>query len=1342
MLLQDRKPRPWPLPQGAKASFKPDGYYLGSGTKTPLEVAVAHSGSRPTESDVRTLWKKRRGATPSPLLLIVVWPSAAGDRASVCGTTGDDPAVYSDRDPDQLARLATLALTEPDHHAATRFLAAYLPEEGGGLRNVALFASHHLRERVPLRGDWKQLCADGASLLSLRREQLVEALGFSVEPKGQAALLRVKGHARALAVFLDDGENPDNTAARFNGITPVSWAIASAGADNIPYVVVARGPQIRVYTTRAGAGLAGKGGTGAFIELNLPLLTAEDAGYLPLLLSAESLMDGGPFEQLLEESNDFAIDLGTRLRSRVYDDAVPYLAQALINKHEGGDDPEALASLYNQTLLVLFRLMFVAYAEDRDLLPLRTNGLYRQRSLKHLARDLADGANKHGWDEVVFDENATDLWDNVRALWTAVDKGRKEWGVPPYNGGMFSTDPDVSPEGAGLASLTLSNADIGPALLGLLVDEINDDVYAPVDFASLDVREFGTIYEGLLESNLAVAPCDLAVGKDDSWKPAGPKDEVWVEEGAVYLHNKSGARKASGSYFTKPFAVNHLLDHALEAALDSHVERLRTLLSDEDELAASEAFFDFRCVDLSMGSGHFLVAAVDRIERRLSEFLTEYRLSGVLDELDRLSRKAAETLEDAGVVAEGVDTNTLLRRQIARRCIYGVDLNATSVELARLALWIHTFVRGLPLTSLNHGLIVGNSLTGIGTLDEAVEVLDPDSKKGRSSFVRLAIQDALEEARTALSRFAATGEADAAEVREARKAHREAEKAVEPARLLLDYAIAIRTGELPVPTLAFDAESLLTAARSGQASEAVAKLSPTHFPVAFPEVFLRDRPGFDCILGNPPWEKVKVEEHNFWSLRHPGLRALPVGERREATRALAESRPDLVAEYEHEVAVAQTLKQVLFKGPYPGISSGDPDLYKAFAWRFWHLVRDGGAIGVVLPRSALAATGTAAWREAVLAGGTFAEVTMTVNTGGWVFDDAEPRYTIGFVSIRRSAIPGRIISMRGPYASRADYELGLQSPPVEFPVEDFVTWTNGAAFPLLPTDRAGGVFLKLREHPRLDAPLGWRARPVRELHASDDRDLYHSEREPADWPVYKGESFELWNPDTGTHLGWADPGEVLPAIQEKRVRQQRLARSAFAEFPSDWAASSATLPCLRARITFRDIARATDTRTVIPVLAPPEVFLTHLDPYILWPSGDERDEAYLLGVLCSIPLDWYARRIVENHVSYQLLNAFPIPRAERDDRLRLRVEQITGRLAAVDDRYSAWAESVGVPVASVPESERDALTAELDAAVALLYGLSEDDVRTVFETFHEGWHYDTRLAAVLAAMHELTGDAK
>lgn len=1347
-ILTEKKPRPWQIPEGAgKGRFASAGYYLGSGS-TALEVAIATTSARPTEGDVRSLWKRRKANTPSPLLLMVVWTGADGERVWLCGPLGDSPPVYPDRDLGQVERIAASALAEPDHHAASRFLASYLPEEAGGLRNIALFSTHHLVERVPRRLDWSDLCRRGEKLIGLRRDQLVEALGFSVEPKGHAAVLRAAGNARALAVFLDDNENADATSSRFNSMTPVSWAIASAAADNIPYVIVTRGPQLRIYTTMAGAGAGGKGGTGTFLEINLALLTDVDSGYLPLLFSADSLLEGGDFETLLKESHDYAVDVGSRLRSRVYDYAVPAIADALVAHHEtdrGKTDEATLEALYDQALLVLFRLLFVAYAEDRDLLPLRTNGLYRQRSLKQIARDLALEAERVGsLDDIEFDANSTDQWDNVRALWTAIDKGRKNWNVPIYNGGMFSSDPVTEPIGAGLAGLELTNAEFGPALAGLLVDEIDAGRFGPVDFASLDVREFGTIYEGLLESNLAVAPVDLTIGKDDTWVPAGLRDEIWVEAGGVYLHNKSGARKASGSYFTKPFAVNHLLDHALERALDDHVARLGRLLEGGDEVGAADAFFDLRCADLSMGSGHFLVAAVDRIERRLSEFLVDHHIPGVHNELARLRAAAEHNLAEAGIPSEGADTNALLRRQIARRCIYGTDLNPTAVELARLALWLHTFVRGLPLTSLNHGLVQGNSLTGIGTLDEVIEVLDPDRGAGAVSFVRLAILEALEGARTALKRFAATSEATAAEVKEARKAHLEAEKAVAPVALLFDLAVAVRAGATPLPTAAFDVAAFGEAANRSGATAVAQSLNPVHFPLAFPEVFLRERPGFDCILGNPPWEEVMVDEHSFWSTREPGIRSLPAAGLKSAIARLRRQRPDWVAEYETEVRRTDQIRHLLSRGQYPQMNEGNADLYKAFCWRFWDLAREDGVIGVVLPRTALSGKGTSMWRTTVLERGAFSDTTMLLNTGGWVFDDAEHRYTMALVAIRKGIENSGEVSLRGPYSSLARYREGVAGPPDRFKVEDFLSWSESASFPLLPSANAATVFKKLRAHPSLGQHREvWRARPIQgDFNATTDKSLFILKEEdaPGDaWPVYKGASFNLWQHDTGIYYAWADPDVVTTELQRRRVKGQGRTNSPFSEFSREWATDSNTLPCLSPRIAFRDIARATDTRTLIACLVPGGNVITNKAPYLLWSQGDERDEAFLLGVLCSIPLDWYARRVVEVSVNFHLFNNFPIPDPGRSHAIRRRVEEIAGRLAAADSSYAVWAKAVGVPIGgAVDQREKDDLIAELDAAVALLYGLEEEDIKEVFSTFHVGWRFEQRLASVLDHVQRLS----
>ena len=228
-----------------------------------------------------------------------------------------------------------------------------------------------------------------------------------------------------------------------------------------------------------------------------------------------------------------------------------------------------------------------------------------------------------------------------------------------------------------------------------------------------------------------------------------------------------------------------------------------------------------------------------------------------------------------------------------------------------------------------------------------------------------------------------------------------------------------------------------------------------------------------------------------------------------------------------------------------------------------------------------------------------------------------------------------------------------------------------------------------------------------------------------------GASFNLWDPDSGDPYTWADTKKVVAALQTKRKRQARTSSSAFYGLPPNEITNSETLACMRPRIAVRDVARSTDTRTVLAALVPPNIVLTNAAPYLLRRKGNVQDEAYLLGVLCSIPLDWYARRYVEIHVNNHVLNAFPIPRPAHDNPLRARVVQIAGRLAAVDQRYDDWAADVGVPVGSVPVDAKDDLVAELDAVVALLYGLTRQDVQHVFATFHRGWNYQPRLTATL-----------
>ena len=234
------------------------------------------------------------------------------------------------------------------------------------------------------------------------------------------------------------------------------------------------------------------------------------------------------------------------------------------------------------------------------------------------------------------------------------------------------------------------------------------------------------------------------------------------------------------------------------------------------------------------------------------------------------------------------------------------------------------------------------------------------------------------------------------------------------------------------------------------------------------------------------------------------------------------------------------------------------------------------------------------------------------------------------------------------------------------------------------------------------------------------------------WPVYKGESFDIWNPDTGVYYAWADPEPVLEWLQHKRMRAgKRRGDSPHREFPMEYLRNPATLPSFRPRIAFRDVTNRTNQRTVIACLVPPRVFIGNQAPYLLWPRGNESDEAYLLGVLCSIPLDWYARRFVETHVNYFIFNPLPIPRSDHDDTRWKRVVSLAGRLACPDERFSIWANAVGVSHGPLAANQKEDMIHELDAVVAHLYGLDEHQLVHVFETFHEGWDHRDRLDGVL-----------
>ena len=1302
------------------------GLILGEGTQ-PLEVLISRTTHRPPLSDIRASWKARHGGRATPVLLIVLY----GEKAALCGPIGDPPSIYVDLDPARVECICRSALEAPDRHAALRFLHIALPGVESnipGLRNEGLFATHEVEQGIRVRPDWPRANERARHILPRRGRPLLEALGFSVEPlPGPTSILRAAKTKIAIAVLLERNEPPDISNARFSQLSPVLYAMTKAEEENLPFVFIVSDSIIRLHPVRQNIGVGRRGRTETYIELNLNLLEEQNSGLLILLYSADALQGDGPFEQILENSKRFAADLGVRLRERVHSKVIPPLAKALIHARDIKNPTASdLAETYELALLVLFRILFIAYAEDKDLLPYRSNELYRSRSLKQKSRDLIKIQESGG-----FGTESTH-WEDMNRLYQAIEKGSQEWGVPAYDGGLFSSDATVMPGGALLEGIRLTNSIFGPILAELLLDETPEG-RGPVDFRSLGVREFGTIYEGLLENELSLAASDLTIDKNGAYRPVRRKGEkIDVARGYPYLHTSSGTRKSSGSYFTPDFAVEHLLDYALEPALLDHLHRLDAL---RDDGLAAAAFFDLRVADIAMGSGHFLVGAIDRIERAFSGYLARRRLPKVFEEIGRLRSKTAQTL---GPLYDEVvlEDSQLLRRQIARRCIFGVDINPIAVQLARLSIWIHTFVPGLPLSFLDHNLVGGNSLVGIATIGEAEEEL----KKIFLSLFTLKADELVGSAQDALAKMANLSDADAAEIELARKASREARNAIRPAEALFDILAASRIDDSvrrevqAWPSLSMgDLEALPENEIHNNALKSLSLMHPLHFPIAFPEVFLRDRAGFDVIIGNPPWEKVKIEEHGFWMRYIPGFRSLPQHEQETTRIAFRKERQDLAAMLETEIQRTDLIRRTLVSGPFPGMGTGDPDLYKAFAWRFWHLASlDGGRIGVVLPRSAFSTKGLREYREEVLVHGQVEDLTALLNSGGWVFEDAEHRYTICLVAIKKqppeepSDLP-----MRGPYRDIARFKIGVSHPSPRYMVRDVMSWTDTAALPLLPDDASGEAFTQLRKSPRLDFDdkKSWFARPYSELHATNDKHLLAvvANQPGGFWPVFKGESFDIWTPDCGTYYAWGDPKTILEVLQQKRLR----ARTSFQGFPQACLMKKETLPCLMPRIAFRDVTNRTNRRTVIAGLVPPEIFLIHLAPSFVWPRGDEKDQAFLLGILCSIPLDWYARRFVETHVTYFILNAFPIPRPHRSDPLWEHTVLLAGRMAAADKRFSAWAKSVGVACGTLPDDENDDMIRELDAVVAHLYGLSEKHLIHIFETFHEGWDYSKRLDGVL-----------
>jgi len=1286
-----------------------------------VEILVAESPTPLTIPEIREVhaWRlNKRIAT-----VVVAIKTAAG--VQLFGPTSDREAVTVTVDTAKRVLQAVLSDTNPMD--ARRSLIAFYDTLGSsdmpGVKNKGLFASHHLRENLPSRSDWNELAAEGQRIAPKRKLDLIESLGFRVKREDRNTLILESGsgESRVLAVLLEESENFETAGGRFFPSSPVAWGLSIAADHDIPWLIVLKKDRIRLHPGRDGVGVGQKGQAETYLELNLSQIDEEFLPLLPLVFSASALSKDGQVQKILDDSSNYAADLGTRLRERVYEQVVPSISVAMAKRiqKDSALTTESLQTAYALALRTLFRILFQAYAEDRGLLPAGRNQGFDENSLKTLAKKLMSvSENEFG--------DGTDIWGSLTKVWHAIDQGNPEWNVPAYNGGLFGQDKAVHPEGYILSQLSLTDAVMGPALQALLIDLTEEGVKGPVDFRSLSVREFGTIYEGLLESSLSLAAVDLTVDKSEAWVPAKEGQEVLIREGEPYFHSSSGERKATGSYFTPKFIVDYLVQKAIDPTLDKHLEKIATYMAKGDQATAAREFFDFRVADLAMGSAHFLVAAVDRIEAKMRAFLSkpENTVPGVIDEINRLKVAATEALHGDEIVIAEIEDPSLLRRQIARRCVYGIDINPMAVELSRLAIWIHTFVPGLPMSSLNHNLVCGNSLTGIGLMEEAFDALRPNRNENDIfSDLDEPIYDALEEAKVLLLEAATIEEASARQVKQVEELRARAESATERSKAIFDAALLCRIGEIDADTLE-TVDSIMTSAQSPKHSLTLLDLNPAHMPHRFPEVFVGENPGFDVLVGNPPWEKVQVDTHRWWNLRFPGLVGMSQLARDTRIADLEKSRPDLKGELESAKSAVAKIRHALLCGPFPDLGKSNLDLYYPFVWQNWRLLNSQGQLGIITPRGALTGSTLHAWRTEVLSRGSFQSVLLCINNGGWMFESVHQQYGIALIVVSREK--SAEVNLGGPITSKKQFVEFNQISTV--PSEEFSTWSSSDSFPNISSSMDIEVMRAIYLNPMLgDRTTSWHVRAIQgDMNGSSNKDEFDVDLQNNvnRTPVWAGGSFNLWDPNYSNPFAYADPVSISQYLKARMDKSGRNRNSPYKDYPF----AVKGYPFEAARISFRLITNQTNARTTIACLIPPMSPTVNSAQNIIVHNGGPKEEAFLLGVMSSIPYDWSIRRWVEMNFTFEILYPSRVPHHKIDTPQGKRLIEVSGRLAAIDDRYRQWAGEVGVGVGTVTSDvEKADLIAEIDALVAILFGLTKEQLVHIFDTFHKGWKDVDRL---------------
>ncbi|WP_434523197.1 Eco57I restriction-modification methylase domain-containing protein [Halorubrum sp. AS12] len=724
-------------------------------------------------------------------------------------------------------------------------------------------------ERNARRPDYGFFKTDEAADAAFDRNDFYEEAIAVADAKRWGRKLDTRGEERR------DFENPSYQIHAYLQETPTTWA------------VLTNGQKWRLYYGPTSHRLD------SYYEIDLPTLLqhVEDGGSLEDFKDFYLFFRKGAFvedttgssflDDVYEESSVFAEALGEDLQDNIYE-AIRVLAEGFLDINDELDE-EDLELIHDSSLIYLYRLIFVLYAESegRDLLP-TDNPIYRESySLNNLKQTVAENRDET---QQHYQSWQTNLWDRLEELFVLIDQGSHGKGIPKddlyipaYNGGLFRTDPDSddSEEAQFLASYEAGDAYLAEVIDLLARREADDgEGQVFVDYSSLDERHLGSIYEGLLEYKLDVADEPLTI-EDGEYSPAGDGDDIEVSQGDVYLRTDAGERKATGSYYTPEYVVEYIVDETLEPLIDDIQKDLMAQDPFDKEGGGQFAedfadhVFDLKVLDPAMGSGHFLVNAVDYLARE------------IIDAQERQDQQAVKAGNEEAISEPRTEEGELrdinwARRKVAQRCIYGVDLNPLATELAKVSLWLRTLAAEQPLAFLDHHLKTGNSLVGSDiedVLDNGESATADGQLTLQQSFARTR-QQALEHVMDRFQDLLSIDNETLEDIKEMEEVYDEVRE--DPLYRHLLAMANVHTAEkfgLDVPGDAYErmAEALRDDSWEGiegqgwfKSAQAMAEEEEFfHWVLEFPVAFYdedgnrRSDSGFDAVIGNPPYVKIQ-----------------------------------------------------------------------------------------------------------------------------------------------------------------------------------------------------------------------------------------------------------------------------------------------------------------------------------------------------------------------------------------------------------------------------------------------------------------------------------------------------